>query len=199
MADVADSFQEGRIFLAGDAAHVMPPYGGYGGNTGIQDAHNLAWKLAAVHEGRAGPCCSRGTTPSAGRPRVHRRAGLHPVRRTRRAGPGAGGVEPIVGDLEIDLGTRMAFTRWRSSSRTETTSWTSIRASHARRLARVCRTCGSRREGRRISTLDLVGDGFVLLAGLEADVWVQAVDGAELTVHRIGGQGGLGDPDGAFA
>ena len=50
MADVADRFQEGRIFLAGDSAHVMPPYGGYGGNTGIHDAHNLAWKLAAVLE-----------------------------------------------------------------------------------------------------------------------------------------------------
>ena len=47
-ADVAERFQEGRIFLAGDAAHAMPPYGGFGGNTGVQDAHNLAWKLALV-------------------------------------------------------------------------------------------------------------------------------------------------------
>jgi 2-polyprenyl-6-methoxyphenol hydroxylase-like FAD-dependent oxidoreductase len=47
-ADVAARFREGRIFLAGDAAHVMPPYGGYGGNVGVQDAHALAWKLAYV-------------------------------------------------------------------------------------------------------------------------------------------------------
>ena len=45
-ADVVERFREGRIFLAGDAAHVMPPNGGFGGNTGVQDAQNLAWKLA---------------------------------------------------------------------------------------------------------------------------------------------------------
>ncbi|EQB56755.1 putative polyketide hydroxylase [Colletotrichum gloeosporioides] len=43
----------GRVFLAGDSAHVMPPTGGLGGNTGIADAHNLAWKLAYVLTGRA--------------------------------------------------------------------------------------------------------------------------------------------------
>ena len=45
-ADVARTFQTGRVFIAGDAAHLMPPNGGFGGNTGIHDAHNLAWKLA---------------------------------------------------------------------------------------------------------------------------------------------------------
>jgi putative polyketide hydroxylase len=53
-AFVADRYREGRIFLVGDAAHLMPPYGGFGGNTGIADAHNLAWKLAAVCSGDAG-------------------------------------------------------------------------------------------------------------------------------------------------
>jgi putative polyketide hydroxylase len=53
-AFVADRYREGRIFLVGDAAHLMPPYGGFGGNTGIADAHNLAWKLAAVCSGEAG-------------------------------------------------------------------------------------------------------------------------------------------------
>ena len=47
-AYVADRYRRGRVFLVGDAAHVMPPYGGFGGNTGIADGHNLAWKLAAV-------------------------------------------------------------------------------------------------------------------------------------------------------
>jgi hypothetical protein len=54
-SDVARTFQHGRIFLAGDAAHLMPPNGGFGGNTGIHDAHNLAWKLAYVLKGFAGP------------------------------------------------------------------------------------------------------------------------------------------------
>src|SRR5262249_30245779 len=54
VADVADRFQHGRVFLAGDAAHVVPPNGGYGGNTGVQDAHNLAWKLALTLQGVAG-------------------------------------------------------------------------------------------------------------------------------------------------
>jgi 2-polyprenyl-6-methoxyphenol hydroxylase-like FAD-dependent oxidoreductase len=54
-ATVATRMRDGRVFLAGDAAHVVPPNGGYGGNTGILDARNLAWKLAAVVKGEAGP------------------------------------------------------------------------------------------------------------------------------------------------
>lgn len=45
---VVDRFRVGRLFLAGDAAHALPPYGSRGMNSGIQDADNLAWKLAAV-------------------------------------------------------------------------------------------------------------------------------------------------------
>ncbi len=52
-ADVAETYRNGRIFIAGDAAHLMPPNGGFGGNTGIHDAHNLAWKLAAVLKSQA--------------------------------------------------------------------------------------------------------------------------------------------------
>ena len=51
----AEAFGRGRVLLAGDSAHVMPPTGGFGGNTGVADAHNLAWKLALVTNGLAGP------------------------------------------------------------------------------------------------------------------------------------------------
>jgi 2-polyprenyl-6-methoxyphenol hydroxylase-like FAD-dependent oxidoreductase len=51
---VADHFRKGRAFLLGDAAHIHSPVGGQGMNTGIGDAVNLAWKLAAVLLGRAG-------------------------------------------------------------------------------------------------------------------------------------------------
>jgi putative polyketide hydroxylase len=54
-AQAAARFRRGRVFLAGDAAHIMSPTGGFGMNTGIQDAHNLSWKLAAVLRGKAGP------------------------------------------------------------------------------------------------------------------------------------------------
>jgi 2-polyprenyl-6-methoxyphenol hydroxylase-like FAD-dependent oxidoreductase len=54
-ARVADRFSAGRVHLVGDAAHVAPPTGGSGGNTAILDGHALAWKLAAVLAGTAGP------------------------------------------------------------------------------------------------------------------------------------------------
>ncbi|MFE6871766.1 FAD-dependent monooxygenase [Kitasatospora sp. NPDC057692] len=52
---MADRYRSGRVMLVGDAAHLHPPAGGYGSNMGIQDAHNLAWKLAAVLRGWADP------------------------------------------------------------------------------------------------------------------------------------------------
>src|SRR5262249_37959867 len=52
-AQVAERYRERRIFLVGDAAHRFPPTGGLGLNTGVQDAHNLVWKIAAVEAGWA--------------------------------------------------------------------------------------------------------------------------------------------------
>ncbi len=53
--DIADSYRHGRVFIAGDAAHSHPPYGAFGLNTGLEDAVNLGWKLAAVLHGWGGP------------------------------------------------------------------------------------------------------------------------------------------------
>ncbi|MDH3049471.1 FAD-dependent monooxygenase [Gordonia alkanivorans] len=52
---IVDSYGRGRVFVAGDAAHIHPPTGAQGMNTGVQDAHNLAWKLALAVAGDAAP------------------------------------------------------------------------------------------------------------------------------------------------
>ncbi len=54
-AVLAKTFSQGRVFLLGDAAHLMPPFGGQGMNCGLRDAHNLSWKLAMVLQGQTGP------------------------------------------------------------------------------------------------------------------------------------------------
>lgn len=53
-ARIADRWNRGRVFIAGDAAHLTPPFAGQGMNTGLRDAANLAWKIAAVINGRLG-------------------------------------------------------------------------------------------------------------------------------------------------
>jgi len=54
-ARLAERWSDGRVFLAGDAAHLTPPFAGQGMNSGLRDANNLAWKLAAIVRGEIGP------------------------------------------------------------------------------------------------------------------------------------------------
>lgn len=54
-ARIAPVWSSGNVYLAGDACHLSPPFAGQGMNSGVRDAHNLAWKLAAVVKGQIGP------------------------------------------------------------------------------------------------------------------------------------------------
>src|SRR5438034_6771567 len=104
-ADVAERFQSGRIFLAGDSAHVMPPNGGFGGNTGVQDAHNLAWKLASVLQGKAGADLLS-TYESERRPVAQFTVEQAYSRYVTRTAPylGTDGIQPVANDLNVELG-----------------------------------------------------------------------------------------------
>jgi 2-polyprenyl-6-methoxyphenol hydroxylase-like FAD-dependent oxidoreductase len=81
---LAEHYRRGRVFIAGDAAHIHPPTGGQGMNTGMQDAYNLAWKLALVLQGAA----SESLLDSYEAER--RPAGADVVARTRAASEGYG-------------------------------------------------------------------------------------------------------------
>ncbi|MER7483591.1 FAD-dependent monooxygenase [Streptomyces sp. NPDC126510] len=108
---VARSYRSGRVFLAGDSAHEMSPTGAFGSNTGIQDAHNLAWKLAAVLDGWAGeelldtydaerrPVAEATSARAAARSAEHSHPGFAPP-------PAAGGGGPRQGILNVALGYR---------------------------------------------------------------------------------------------
>jgi 2-polyprenyl-6-methoxyphenol hydroxylase-like FAD-dependent oxidoreductase len=182
-ADIAERFREGCVFLAGDAAHVMPPYGGFGGNCGIHDAHNLAWKLAFVLKGIAKPELLATYGPER-RPAAAFTVEQAYSRYVTRAASylGTSGMQPLEDDLNIELGCCYGPPPIHENPR-QSKGRPGSRAPHV----------WLERDGQRISTLDLFGRGFVLLAGPDAS----PITAPHIEVHRIG-HDGLRDPDNAF-
>jgi putative polyketide hydroxylase len=210
---VAERYRHGRVFLAGDAAHHMPPTGGFGLNTGVQDVHNLAWKLAAVLQDRAGaalldtyederlPYGRAITEQSLINARSLGRGGPEATTApaTTRARPeflnelgmifgAAYESSAVVPDGTPPPKVENPVTDYRPSARP------GHRAAHAW-LAR---------DGARISTLDLIGERFVLLAGAGGARWSDAAreaaraSGIALDAFRVGRSGELDDPDGGW-
>src|SRR5919106_436070 len=179
----ADRFQKGRVFLVGDAAHVMPPTGAFGANTGIQDAHNLAWKLAMVIRGEA----SMGllsTYDTERRPLVQATINQVILRSADRGKLISKGSQQtaidqrseIIDDLEVMLGYRyyskaimyedsVEYKRLYESPFSPTGS-PGTRASHL--------ILKQKAGGSVLSILDLFGKNFVLLTGKDGTIWYEA-------------------------
>jgi 2-polyprenyl-6-methoxyphenol hydroxylase-like FAD-dependent oxidoreductase len=172
-ADVAERFREGRVFLAGDAAHVMPPYGGFGGNTGIHDAHNLAWKLAWVLKGDAPPDLLS-TYESERRPAAAFTVEQAYSRYVTRAAQylGTGGMQPLEDDLNIELGYCYGGEGRGHENPRVSKGRPGTRAPHV----------WFERDGRKISTLDLFGRSFVWLAGPQ---WRETAASPGHEIHRV--------------
>ena len=107
-ATCAERLRDGRVFLAGDAAHVVPPNGGFGGNMGIQDALNLAWKLAAVVKGDADPALLD-SYEAERLPLCELNVEQAYTRYATRVVPerGTDGVQPPIPDIELEIGLVM--------------------------------------------------------------------------------------------
>jgi hypothetical protein len=157
-AEVAQRFSEGRIFIIGDAAHLMPPNGGFGGNTGIHDAHNLAWKLAQVIHGHARPrlldSYARERQPVA-RFTVEQAFSRY-VARTAPWLAATQQTDPIAHDFDIEIGYLYGRDALHADPRT-THGLPGSRLPHY----------WLERDGRRLSTIDLTGQ-WLLLAGRRA-------------------------------
>src|SRR3954466_15994792 len=183
-ANWAERLHAGRVFLVGDAAHVVPPNGGFGGNTGVQDAHNLAWKLAAVVKGDAGPGLLD-TYEARRLPLSRLMVQQAYTRYATRVVPerGTEGVEPAVPDIELEIGQVARPAAIRAEGRDD-----GLRHAHPSALGG---RPGSRAphvtlpDGR--STLDLFGPEFVVVraAGAGVDDW--APPGA--TSHVVDAEG----------
>ncbi|CEJ60604.1 hypothetical protein PMG11_09173 [Penicillium brasilianum] len=189
------SSENGRVFIAGDAAHVMPPTGGMGGNTGIQDAYNLAWKLAYVVDQKASPSLLKSYTieRQAAAEQIMQQAFARLVNRVLR--------DPsIVCDKELpddtcELGYRYPRGAFISEKIPPTDplsgAWEDPHSPSIRIGARLPHVAlrDSSRPVAVLSTLDLLKRNFVLLVGGEFHSWERAAvaQSVQIDVHEISG------------
>jgi 2-polyprenyl-6-methoxyphenol hydroxylase-like FAD-dependent oxidoreductase len=204
-AEVAERFTDGRVFLVGDAAHVMPPMGGFGGNTGVQDTHNLAWKMALVLKGLAGPDLL--ATYNAERQPIGELAIQQAYTRyVLRVVPERGkeGMQPLVDDLSMEIGYRYHSPAIVSEASTGTALYEDPRRSQAMPGTRAPHVV-LQRSGARISTLDLFGKNFCVLAAAGGAAYCESFRGVAadlglpLDTYRVAEDETVSDPDRPFA
>jgi putative polyketide hydroxylase len=207
---VADQFQAGRAFLVGDAAHAMPPFKAGGANAAIQSAHNLAWKLAAVLDGTAGPALL--ATYHAERHPVGRFSARQSLTGPTTAFLRLGDTAPrLPAQEEAPLFALLAGYQYRSTA-VATDEPAPADPDAVQVVAELCGQPGTRIPhawvclgGQRVSTLDLLGAGFTLLTGDGGANWigaaaaVSAALGVHVNAHRIGTAEDIVDPDGRWA
>jgi len=177
-AGAAERLSSGRIFLAGDAAHVMPPNGGFGGNTGIHDAQNLAWKLALVLKGVSSPDLLA-TYDAERRPVAAFTTEQAYTRYVTRTAPylGLDGLQPAAPDINVELGYGYDPAGPLCESPRESRGRPGTRAPHVRLP-----------DGR--STLDWFGRNFVLLTRSQLRQWREAIrwSPVQIDLHQIDDQ-----------
>jgi putative polyketide hydroxylase len=161
---ILERYRQGNVFFVGDAAHLMPPAGGFNGNTGIADAHNLTWKLAAVLQGRASAELLE-TYGEERRPVAVRNARQARLRTDIRTLFGIE-TEHNRDDLAqtLDVGTLHMLYRY-PSAESEDEFVPELFAQPGTRFPHVW----LQHNGERKSSLDLFGKDYTLLIGSEAD------------------------------
>ena len=192
---VANQFQCGRAFLVGDAAHTMPPFKAGGANTAIQSAHNLAWKLAAVLQGAAGPELL--ATYHAERHPVGRFAARQSLTGpTAAVLPSGGDDRPqLPAEEESSMFNLLIGYRYRSAA--VVTDELAVDPEAVQLVEELRAQPGTRtphawvrHDGKRVSTLDLLGPEFTVLTGDQrwraAATSASAALGILITMHCIG-------------
>ncbi|KAF5621318.1 phenol 2-monooxygenase [Fusarium tjaetaba] len=189
----------GRVFIAGDAAHVMPPTGGMGGNTGIQDVHNLAWKLAYVLREKAGTSLLQTydteRQPVAGL--TMRQAYSRLQKRVFRKVPD----EPELPDITCEIGYRYpsaAAAHIQNAGSDQYEDPYAPLAMPGSRFPHVPLV----QNNLQISTLDLIKTNFVLFTTDPSSPWIEAAKDMrpEIDTHSINRDTGtFNDPDDAFS
>ncbi|ARJ23092.1 FAD-dependent monooxygenase [Bacillus sp. ISL-8] len=183
----AVKFQDNRIFLVGDSAHIMPPTGGFGSNTGIQDAHNLTWKLAAVIKGKANPKLLE--TYHEERYPVAKLTTDHASSILFRAANREEGNLSNMDSLAVTAGYQ--YCSEAIIDECNTPHRMNIVDLNGRPGTRAPHFWGTY-EGKEVSILDLFGSNFVLLTGAEHSTWTEAANvvssglGVKIKVYQVG-------------